>query len=119
MNRLTLGEIADQSNGFIQTGPFGSQLHSYDYVDEGIPVVMPQDIVNNRIDLSKISYIEPSLANTLKRHYLRNGDIVFPRRGDIGKCAIFEDDSRLMFCGTGCLKISIPEKDIYPKLLFY
>ena len=119
MNRATLGEIADQSGGVIQTGPFGSQIHSYDYVDAGVPVVMPQDIVQNRIDLKKIAYIQPSLANSLKRHYLRSGDIVFPRRGDIGKCAIFEESSRLMFCGTGCLKISIPEKIVYPKWLFY
>ena len=28
--------------GFLQTGPFGSQLHAHEYVHEGVPVVMPQ-----------------------------------------------------------------------------
>ena len=35
MRELKLGDIAD-----IITGPFGSQLHMEDYVNEGIPVVM-------------------------------------------------------------------------------
>ncbi len=40
----TLGDICDEVGGIIQTGPFGSQLHQKDYVDDGIPVVMPKNI---------------------------------------------------------------------------
>ena len=40
----TVGEICDQFRGEVQTGPFGSQLHSSDYSQEGTPVVMPQDM---------------------------------------------------------------------------
>lgn len=34
-----LGDFAE-----IQTGPFGSQLHAADYVDVGIPSIMPTNI---------------------------------------------------------------------------
>lgn len=40
----TLGEICSKQNGAIQTGPFGSQLHTSDYKEAGIPVVMPTNI---------------------------------------------------------------------------
>lgn len=45
----TLGEICDKVDGIIQTGPFGSQLHESDYSEDGIPVVMPKDIIEGRI----------------------------------------------------------------------
>lgn len=57
----TLGEIVDRSGGEIQTGPFGSQLHRSDYtVDEttGVPLVMPKDMAEGRVDYSSIARVE-------------------------------------------------------------
>ena len=119
MKSATLGEISDRSNGVIQTGPFGSQLHQSDYRSEGVPVVMPQDIVGNHISDEKIAYIDETLATQLGRHLLAQEDIVFPRRGEINKRAIICAEQVGYFCGTGCLKISIPPVEIYPKWLFY
>jgi type I restriction enzyme S subunit len=46
---ITLGEVCRRGGGDIQTGPFGSQLHASDYVSDGIPSIMPQNIGDNRI----------------------------------------------------------------------
>ncbi|MFN5468431.1 MAG: hypothetical protein ACK5AM_09980, partial [Pirellulaceae bacterium] len=53
----TLGDVCDEVHGLIQTGPFGSQLHQSDYSDLGIPVVMPKDIVEGRIDTTTIARV--------------------------------------------------------------
>lgn len=119
MRSTTLGEVCDQSNGAIQTGPFGSQLHQSDYRNEGVPVVMPQDIVGNRISNEKIAYIDEALAHKLGRHLLAEGDIVFPRRGEISKRAIIGEREAGYFCGTGCLKISVPPVEVLPQWLYY
>ncbi len=119
MKRETLGEICDRTGGAIQTGPFGAQLHQSDYREEGIAVVMPQDIIDNRISDTRIARIEESLAAQLRRHILENGDIVYPRRGDINKRAIVEDSLTQYLCGTGCLKISVPSMALHPKWLYY
>ena len=37
-----LGDVLAKDGGSVQTGPFGSLLHASDYVDSGIPVVMPK-----------------------------------------------------------------------------
>ena len=119
MNYATLGAICDQSGGSVQTGPFGSQLHQSDYKSDGVPVVMPQDIIDGRISEIRIARIDESLAKKLSRHLLNEEDIVFPRRGEINKRAIIETNQAGYFCGTGCLKISIPPKEILPRWLYY
>src|SRR5688500_5167443 len=40
-----LGQEVTRCGGRIQTGPFGSQLHASDYVADGVPVVMPKDLL--------------------------------------------------------------------------
>lgn len=84
----TLGEICDQGGGEIKTGPFGSQLHQSDYVDGGIPVVMPKNIVNGKVATDSIAQISEENVERLRIHKLRDGDIVYGRRGDIGRQAL-------------------------------
>ena len=114
-----LGDIVANHGGLIQTGPFGSQLHEYEYTKVGVPVVMPKDIVSGKINFESIARIPEGKARQLQRHKLRAGDIVFPRRGDIGKCAFVSGRDEGCLCGTGCLKITVPESVLLPRFLFY
>lgn len=115
----TLAELISAHGGSIQTGPFGSQLHQHEYVDEGVPVVMPKDIMNGRVNISNIAMVSEDKASRLGRHTLRTGDIVFPRRGDIRKCALIDEEHEGCLCGTGCLKISLPIDQYCPSFLYY
>ena len=118
--RMTLGELcAEVPSASVQTGPFGSQLHQHDYKPDGVPVVMPQDIVGDRIRQDRISYVDESTAARLARHALQPLDIVFPRRGDIAKRALVEAHQAGYLCGTGCLKISLPLEPLHPLVLYF
>jgi type I restriction enzyme, S subunit len=113
-----LGEICDEVRGIIQTGPFGSQLHQSDYTEEGVPVVMPKDIVDSRVSTDSIAHISEGEANRLLKHRLSAGDIVYGRRGDIGRRALITEHQEGWLCGTGCLRISLGRKVIDPLLLY-
>ena len=119
MRASTLGEVIDKWGGVIQTGPFGSQLHQHEYSEEGIPVVMPKDIRDGRVDESGIARVADSKARQLSRHFLKPNSIVFPRRGEISKCAYIGEEQAGFLCGTGCLKIEPPEEQLRSKFLFY
>ena len=110
-----LGEIAD-----VQTGPFGSQLHQSDYVDVGIPSIMPVNI-GDRMNLSteKIAYIKEEDAMRLSRYRVHKGDIVYSRRGDVEKCAYINENEDGWLCGTGCLRIRIDESRADSKFVAY
>ena len=103
----TLGDQAKAHGGFIQTGPFGSQLHASDYVDEGIPVVMPQDLVNRRISVAKVARVSEEMAQRLSRHALQPGDVVYSRRGDVERHALISEREAGWLCGTGCLLVRL------------
>lgn len=79
--KLTIGDLCDQFGGELQTGPFGSQLHSYDYTETGVPVVPTEAIDNGKINPDVLPKISNEKASELSRHTLRQGDILFARRG--------------------------------------
>lgn len=111
----SLGEIAS-----IQTGPFGSQLHSSDYVAQGIPLVMPVNIGRNlEIIENGIAHISYYDAERLKRHALVSGDIIYSRRGDVEKCAFIKEKQSGWICGTGCLAVRFFSGSVYPQFLAY
>ncbi len=98
-----LGEVVEPQKG-LQTGPFGSQLHASDYVCEGIPVVMPRDLAGNVISDDVAAHVSPDTAAQLERYRLRPGDVLFARRGQIGRCALVTPAQDGWLCGTGCLR---------------
>ena len=113
----TLQQLCVDQGG-IQTGPFGSQLHQADYSDEGVPVVMPKDLATMRIDTQTIARIPEHLADELGRHRMQLGDIVFGRRGEIGRRAYIGQRQVGYFCGTGCLRLRPEPARVHPRFLF-
>ena len=113
----TLQQLCVDQGG-IQTGPFGSQLHQADYSEEGVPVVMPKDLATMKIDTQTIARIPEHLADELGRHRMRRGDIVFGRRGEIGRRAYIGQRQVGYFCGTGCLRLRPDPARIHPRFLF-
>jgi len=114
----TLGSLIARGNGFVQTGPFGSQLHATDYVEEGVPVVMPVNIGDNRIIEAGIARVREADAARLSRHRLRAGDIVYSRRGDVERRALVREEQSGWLCGTGCLLVR-PGTSVDPRYLSF
>ena len=111
----TLGEISLS----IQTGPFGSQLHQSDYSDDGTPVVMPKDLMNGTISEESIARVSKEHVERLEKHKIQEGDILYSRRGDVGRCAFTSEREKGWLCGTGCLKVRIDKEKAEPKFVFY
>lgn len=103
--RTTLGELCAKGGGSIQTGPFGSQLHASDYVETGIPSVMPQNIGENIISEKGIARITNADALRLSKYLLTEGDVVYSRRGDVKRRALVRRHESGWLCGTGCLRV--------------
>lgn len=115
--KSTIGEICDTGGGEVKTGPFGSQLHQSDYQGTGTPVIMPADIVNGKIEQSRIARVSQNHVDRLHKHKLSKGDIIYGRRSDIGRQAIVCNENVGWLCGTGCLRISLGNTSVIPEFL--
>lgn len=113
--KVTLGDVSVN----IQTGPFGSQLHQYDYSETGIPVVMPKDLIGGKISEQSIARVSKEHVQRLKRHIIQPGDILYSRRGDVGRCALATEYEKGWLCGTGCLRVTTDESIANSKFIFY
>jgi len=113
--QVKLGDISAN----IQTGPFGSQLHQSDYSETGFPVVMPKDLINGHISEESIARVDASHVERLSKHKIQIGDILYSRRGDVGRCAFATEKEKDWLCGTGCLRVTIDTEQAIPQFVFY
>ncbi len=109
----TIGEIARS----FRTGPFGSTLHQSDYVDGGIPVINPIHMRRGRIIEDKRCSIPSGVALRLSQYLLENHDILFARRGELGRCALVRQREAGWLCGTGSIVVRVAYDGIEPEYL--
>ena len=113
--KVKLGEIAQ----CIQPGPFGSQLHSSDYSDEGTPIIMPKDMMDGNIAHKGLIYVPEEHLQRLKRHQVFDGDLMVARKGDVRKCVYITENENGWLTGSDCLKVSLDKSKCYPKFIYY
>jgi len=91
----------------IQIGPFGTQLHEEDYVENGIPLVNPTHIKNGKISTNSKLSVTPEKHASLSQYHLKEGDLILGRRGEMGRCAIVNKEQENWLCGTGSLFLQL------------
>jgi type I restriction enzyme S subunit len=87
----------------LKTGPFGSTLHKSDYVDGGVPVVNPMQIIDGKIQPTSSMAVTEEAAQKLSDFRLSAGNIVMGRRGEMGRCAFVQPEQHGWLCGTGSM----------------
>jgi type I restriction enzyme, S subunit len=89
----------------FRTGPFGSALHQSDYVDDGVPVINPMQIIGGKIAATTSMSISEPMARRLSDFRLAEGEVVIGRRGEMGRCAVVQSTQSGWLCGTGSMII--------------
>ena len=100
------------------TGPFGSMLHQSDYVEKGIPLVNPANIINATISDYKIKKVSSLTAERLSTYKLSSKDVVIGRRGEMGRSAVVTNREHGWLCGTGCFFVTPSSEFLSDYLVF-
>jgi type I restriction enzyme S subunit len=86
----TIRGIASPVRHAVVGGPFGSDLVSRDYVNEGVPVIRGQNMGGRWVS-GEFVFVTQEKANSLKANLARAGDIVFTQRGTLGQVSLIPD----------------------------
>ena len=97
-------EISELSSiAEIRIGPFGSLLHKNDYVPDGIPLINPCHMIDRKVYCEPDYSVAPDKLKELASYRVKANDLIFARRGDIGRCAIITETEDGYLCGTGSM----------------
>jgi type I restriction enzyme S subunit len=76
-------------------GPFGSNLTTRDYVDDGVPVIRGTNLPDEReFEDDGFVFVADDKANSLASNLAYPGDIVFTQRGTLGQVGIIPESAR-------------------------
>lgn len=92
-------------NSSVQTGPFGSQLHNEDYVDNGTPIITVEHMDGKYIAHRNHPLVSQEDVARLNKYNLRAGDIVFSRVGSVDRAVmVTSHEDGWLFSGR-CLRV--------------
>ncbi|HHT9138735.1 MAG TPA: restriction endonuclease subunit S [Candidatus Wunengus sp. YC60] len=90
---ICLSDVFYDPKNEIVSGPFGSNLKTSDYANDGVPILRIQNIQRNALVFKNIKHISQYKADQLSRHSYKKGDIVITKLGDpVGKACIIPDN---------------------------
>ena len=115
----TVGDLAASTRNALVGGPFGSNLVSKDYVDQGVPVIRGQNVGARWVD-GDFAYVSPEKARSLSANTARPGDIVFTQRGTLGQVALVPNDPfETYLVSQSQMKLTVDPKKANSLFLYY
>ena len=118
-NTITLGELIDNGEAHLQTGPFGTQLKASEYVAEGIPVINVKNIGYGDIRADDVDFVNEKTAHRLRMHHLKAGDIVFGRKGASDRHVLIRPPEQGWMQGSDCMRLRLSSNRLTPRFLSY
>jgi type I restriction enzyme M protein len=101
----TIRELLEKGIISIQKG---DEVGSRNYVEEGIPFIRTNDIVNGIINRNSKQMVDEDLYNEIykKRQDLKPGDILFTKDGKVGVVGMIKEGDKCII-SSGILKIRV------------
>ena len=114
---MSLIDVTDKSDRYSFTGgPFGSDLKSADYVDQGVRVIQLQNIGDGEFKNNDFVYTSEQKAQELFSCQIFPNEIIMSKMGDpVGRaCLIPNIEEKFVMCSDGIrIKVDLDKYDNY------
>ncbi len=114
----SISSLAEQRDGSIRTGPFGSQLLHSEFVETGVPVLGIENVVTNEFRWTPQRCIPLGKYRQFERFRVFPGDVLVTIMGTVGRCCVAPDE--LLLCmSTKHLCVITPDRTkVHPRFLW-
>jgi len=116
---ITMGELIDNDEASLQTGPFGTQFKASEYVESGIPMVNVKNIGYGDVRTDSLDYLDEKTAYRLRVHRLKTGDIVFGRKGSADRHVLIGPAADGWVQGSDCMRLRLKSEQVTFRFLSY
>ena len=83
--RVTIESIKAETRYSLVGGPFGSDLTTRDYVEEGVPVIRGANLSEDTLFKDEdFVFVRDEKADQLAANIAYPGDVIFTQRGTLG-----------------------------------
>jgi type I restriction enzyme S subunit len=103
-------------------GPFGSDLTTRDYVDEGVPVIRGVNLADDRqFNDDDFVFVSDEKADALAANNARAGDVVFTQRGTLGQVGLIPSECRFprYLISQSQMKLTVDAAKANARFVFY
>jgi type I restriction enzyme S subunit len=116
---LEIGSLAEQRDGSLRTGPFGSALRHGEFTDQGdVAVIGIDNVVENSFRWSERRFISRErYEKNFKRYMVRAGDVLVTIMGTTGRSAVAPEDLPVAISTKHLAVISVDRDRVYPEYL--
>lgn len=114
--------IRADSRHSLVGGPFGSELTTRDYVDEGVPVIRGVNLSDDRqFNDDDFVFVSDEKADALAANNARAGDVVFTQRGTLGQVGLIPSDCRFprYLISQSQMKLTVDAAKANAQFVFY
>src|SRR4051812_24111724 len=102
--RLTIGELVENHQADVRTGPFGTQLRASDYTETGVPVLNVRNLGYGGVRKVNVDLVDAGVQERLSTHILRKNDVVFGRKGAVDRHALIRSAEAGWMQGSDCIR---------------
>jgi len=98
----------------IKDGPMGFGLHTYDYVESGIPILRIQNLKNLTVTKDDLRFITEEKHEELKKSQVKPLDIIISKTGILGMIGMVPIDYGPANLNQALARITLKDKNMIP-----